>query len=123
MALTWTQKRINWLQMLLSLLQKELTELIGHHQHMCRHPYIIGWKSTSTGFVMTEGMVGCPRCGLTGRVTMGESSAKNYKLSPVFEDRPIHWILKEHWNKLFEHNAFAERSRLLKELYLDHPPR
>ncbi len=117
MNLTKREKRIDEIQQMLPKLQKELNSLIARQQHKCNHPYVIGWKKTSTGLVMTNGMAGCPRCGLVESVTGGHTAI----LPPIFKGKPTHWVLKRVWEIVFLHSTISERFKLVKDLSLKSP--
>ena len=113
------QKRIGDIQSVIPALQKELERLLAQLQRECRHPYGIGWKMTTRGLIMTRGEIGCPVCGLNGFVNDGGFEPIP---PPSFFGKPIHWITKDMWQRLFDKSTLSERLRLLEPLGLDKPP-
>lgn len=112
-------QRIETLESTIPALQKELDSLLADLKNECPHTYGIGWKITTTGFVMTRGEIGCPECGLSGFVTDG---GYDPILPAAFLGKPIHWITQNLWRHLFYKSTLAGRLQLLVPLGLDKPP-
>jgi len=112
-----TRSRIIQIQALIPGLETELRSLIASYQSHCKHPHVVGWKSTSVGLIMTAGMVGCPQCGLTICIT-GSHVAR---IPAPFHHGSICWVPKDTWEHIFQ-LPFAQREQFVNMYVFDAPP-
>lgn len=111
------KQRIITIQSALPKLDRDLEALIKTYQRLCKHPYLVGWKKTSTGLVVTVREIGCPYCGLALSIT-GYHEAR---MPDIFRDKPVYWVNHSIWTHLFRLTV-AQRELFLKVRNLHEPP-
>lgn len=118
MNATERRARINELEKTIPILQAELEGILAEFQKDCAHPYGIGWKYTTVGFVATNGHIGCPQCGLIVDVFGWHTPI----LVPPFDTKPIYWISSGEWEFIFKNTSLATIANRTEALDLDKPP-